>query len=510
MRSIILGLLAAVLIYIPTANAQLFHLNTKHATVLIISYDAQGDILGRGTGFYVDDGIVITNIHVIDGYARYYRIFITDVDGEYNPNCYKDITRSDIKLNLEDDVAYIRVYIECPHTSVCFADEDPDIDSPINIYGYPALGDSFYDSFEMIRHDGVVISEWPAKVGLKEYRGPWLLTDALIHGGNSGGPVVQNGKVVGIAVASHEDSTGKATDGVFIPVSIVKSGLENANNSTFGYTPQLEQQNAAYVAPKPEYPYGSASDPFDPKRKMKIATNGVCSGALGEGGEATGVKGCRCKPSYHKNASETACIPGAEGYIDPYNDLMNQPSTVALNNAVDNGATFSDLDSKDFGYKEVMFLKNSEVISGYPDGSYKPHGEVNRAELLKILVSGFHSHELKGETDCFPDVTDEWFAEYACAAKRLGWIEGYPDGTFRPANSVNRAEAIKIIISSGTDGPVPEQYMPTDVEEGSWFYDYVAKGLGAGIITSHGMFFPGNNLTRTDAAVWIYNGINGG
>lgn len=493
----------ALLTLASPVRAQDFHINSKFATVLIISYDAEGDILGRGSGFFVDEGIIVTNIHVIDGYARYYRIYSTGLDGEFDSSCYKDITRSDIKLNLEDDIAYIRAYINCPHTSVYFASEDPKIGSQISVYGYPALGDSFYSTFEMIRNDGEIISEFPAKVGLKEYRGPWLLTDALIHSGNSGGPVVQDGKVVGIAVASHQDSSGIAIDGVFIPVSIIVSGLENANNSTFGYTPQQDQKNFVYVEPEPEFPYGEAGDPFNPLRKMTIATNSTCDESLGHGGEATGTGGCRCKATYHQNAAKTACVPGAEGWTDPNMDVARAVSTSRVSNIA---PLFSDYDISNKGYTAVRTLKEAGIISGYPDGTFRPQGTINRAELLKILVEGFYPREVLGETGCFPDVGEEWFAPYVCAAKRLGWIDGYPDGTFRPAASINRAEGIKIIISSLTEDRLTPEAVPADVPVDSWFYGYVSMGLELGIIESLNDFLPGNNLTREDASVWLFNG----
>jgi hypothetical protein len=505
MKTIAIALWAILIATIPTATAQEFHENTKYATVLIISYDAQGDPIGRGSGFYIDEGIVITNIHVIGGYGRYYRIFITEDDGEYDPNCYKDITRSDVKLNLEDDVAYIRVYIQCPHTSVFFADEDPEVGSDIQVYGYPANN----NAYNMISNNGTILSEYPATIGLKSYRGPWLLSDALIHGGNSGGPVVQDGKVVGIAVASHQDSEGTARDGIFIPVSIIRSGLANANNSTFGYTPQEQQKNTAYIEPEPENPFGTAGDPFDPLRKKEIASNSDCETSLKHTGEATGYGGCRCKPSYRKNAAKNDCVPGAVGYIDPYKDLVRRKIVVKQSSSSAKVVTpaFSDVQVWDKAYEEIAALKDLGVLGGYPDGTFKPRGNINRAELLKILMEGFHSAQLKGETECFPDVGSEWFAQYVCAAKHLGWVGGYPDGTFRPANSVNRAEAIKIVISSGVYTTPGYQQMPGDVEEGSWFYEFVAKGLNERIITSRGMFYPSNNLTRADAAVWIFNGI---
>lgn len=512
MRTTLLLLLS---LWIPTVSAAEIDENTKLATVFIASYDREGDLIGRGTGFFVDEGIVITNIHVIDGYARYYRIFTTSADGDFDPGCFKDITRSDIKLNLEDDVAYIRVFIDCPHTSVYFAQEDPIIGTDISVYGYPAIGDNFFSSFEMIKTDGKILGEIPAKVKLKEYRGPWLWTNAVIHGGNSGGPIVQDGRVVGIAVAAHINSSGASQDGIFIPVSIIKSGLENANNSTFGYTPQEEQDNAAYnpVEKTIETLRKESNDPFDPPTlDGRIATDKDCANSIGEGAEANGYKGCRCKASYHKNTVGDECVPGATGYVDPYIDLIHSTSTKEANDirkatspVVKN--SFSDIEEGDFGYEAIVDLKSLGIINGYADGTYRPLGVINRAELLKILMNGFHKHRLRGETGCFPDVTNEWYAEYICAAKRLGWISGYPDGTFRPGNSINRAEAIKIVMNSQSTYKDVQIAMPTDVRKGSWFYEYVAKGIVAGIITSDNRFRAASNLTRTDAAVWIYNGI---
>ncbi|MCB9808433.1 S-layer homology domain-containing protein [Candidatus Peribacteria bacterium] len=496
MKASILSLIALLTLMSPRALAQDFHENTKDATVLIISYDIEGHIIGRGSGFYVDEGTIVTNIHVIDGYARYYRIFITGADGKFDSGCFKDITRSDIKLNLEDDIAYIRAYVDCPHTSVYFADSNAAIGSQISIYGYPALGDNFFSSFEMIKNDGEILSEWPAKVGLKEYRGPWYYTDALIHGGNSGGPVVQDGKVIGIAVASHQDASGAATDGIFIPVSIIVSGLMSANNSTFGYTPQNQQKNIAYVEPEPEFPYGEEGDPFNPLRTMTIATNRTCDAALGHGGEATGLGGCQCKPSYHQNSAKTACLPGAEGWTDPNMDLTNKIATTKANTK--QAPLFSDYDESQLGYEAVRSLKEAGVISGYPDGTFQPRGTINRAELLKIIMEGFFPDEIYRETHCFSDIANEWFAPYVCAAKRLGWISGYSDGTFQPSNAINRAEGIKIIVSSLSSDTVQP-----DIATGNWFDGYVEAGMDLGILKSLENFFPGASLTREDAALWI-------
>ncbi len=97
----------------------------------------------------------------------------------------------------------------------------------------------------------------------------------------------------------------------------------------------------------------------------------------------------------------------------------------------------------------ILKIADKGIISGYPDGSFKPELQINRAEFLKILVEATKGTgvEISG-SNCFPDVKNEWFAPYICYAKARGWVGGYPDGSFQPANPVNRAEALKILSQS--------------------------------------------------------------
>ncbi len=310
----------AVLIYLPLhTKAQTTLSNAASSTVFIASFDRDGTLIGRGSGFFIDEGIVITNIHVINGAARYYKIISIGDDNSLDTNCYRDISLSSIKLNLEDDVAYLRTYIDCPHGSLYFADTDPEIGEDIEILGYPALGETFLDSFDLAYTKGVVTKKDVYETINNKDVGPWMKTDAKIYGGNSGGPVIQNGRVVGIAVASYVDKNGNTLDGLFIPVSMIRRGLKYANNSNFAYTPQEQQNNPAYESPSAPQ-YGKIGDPFNPIRNLEKATNALCKYILGHGGESTGYNeqqgdACRCKSSYHSNAAGTTCLPGSPEYV---------------------------------------------------------------------------------------------------------------------------------------------------------------------------------------------------
>jgi len=97
----------------------------------------------------------------------------------------------------------------------------------------------------------------------------------------------------------------------------------------------------------------------------------------------------------------------------------------------------------------IYTARRTAIIEGYPDGSMRPDDPVNRAEALKILLNASRIAPVaaSGSLLTFFDVAaDDWFAPYVQSAQELTVIEGYPDGTFRPGQPITRAEASKIIL----------------------------------------------------------------
>ncbi|MBD3156597.1 hypothetical protein GF369_02090 [Candidatus Peregrinibacteria bacterium] len=136
---------------------------------------------------------------------------------------------------------------------------------------------------------------------------------------------------------------------------------------------------------------------------------------------------------------------------------------VSLVNAQDSGV-FSDITTSYDYYEAIDYLQNEGVVEGYGDGTYKPGNSINRAEFTKIalLASGY---EPEGST-CFPDVTDQWFAPYVCKAQDLGLVDGYPDGMFKPERPINFVEAGKI-VSNGLNLGLDE------TNQNEWFHKYI-------------------------------------
>ncbi|MBI5412245.1 beta-propeller domain-containing protein [Candidatus Peregrinibacteria bacterium] len=156
---------------------------------------------------------------------------------------------------------------------------------------------------------------------------------------------------------------------------------------------------------------------------------------------------------------------------------------------------FSDVTTVHMNRDAIEYLKENKIVEGYTDGSYKPENRINRAEFIKIIVAS----QVKNASgsNCFSDVKREWFASYVCTAQKMGIIEGYPDGSFRPGEYINFAEASKIISKALK---IKEDVVNTNKE---WFAGYV-KGLEDVKAIPSTIDFFDKNITRGEMAEIIW------
>jgi hypothetical protein len=152
---------------------------------------------------------------------------------------------------------------------------------------------------------------------------------------------------------------------------------------------------------------------------------------------------------------------------------------------------FNDVQTTHKNNQAIEYLKNKQVIQGYADGTFKPEKEINRAEMIKILVEG---KGIKPDSNtfqnCFPDVGEEWFAPYVCYAKFKQWIGGYPDGTFKPSQTVSKVESLKMILNAfGVPLSTVAGSTFSDVNVGDWFAPYVRTAKEKGLLEESSITF---------------------
>lgn len=111
----------------------------------------------------------------------------------------------------------------------------------------------------------------------------------------------------------------------------------------------------------------------------------------------------------------------------------------------DNGE-FVDIKDTHPYLQAIRWGKTSRVLNGYPDGTFQPDKTVNRAEFLKIVLEGKGVNVATATAPTkFTDVDENaWYAPYVRYAKAQGIIQGYGDGSFKPSQPVNFAEALKM------------------------------------------------------------------
>lgn len=127
---------------------------------------------------------------------------------------------------------------------------------------------------------------------------------------------------------------------------------------------------------------------------------------------------------------------------------------------------FSDVDPDYEYFDAIDYVEVYGIVEGYSDGTYRPENSINRAEFTKILIEAKYPGEAVTGDDCFTDVAaDQWYAKYVCFAKDEGIISGYSDGSFKPAQYINIAEALKITL---------ETYFPGSFEKTTspWYTKY--------------------------------------
>ncbi len=196
------------------------------------------------------------------------------------------------------------------------------------------------------------------------------------------------------------------------------------------------------------------------------------------------------------NANSYANKVVEESYMSSY----WQGAYYGTKRALNLSTPFMDVPISSPFYEYIIDLYEKGVVSGYPDGTFKPEQGINRAEVLKIILEAFEIPLVEIGDSPFSDVnTSDWFFKYVKTAYEQGIVNGYPDGTFKPANNVNRVECLKIALNTaGVTLPSSGSLNFSDVQATDWFYAYVLYATNESLIdpVSDTLFGAANDMKR--------------
>lgn len=104
---------------------------------------------------------------------------------------------------------------------------------------------------------------------------------------------------------------------------------------------------------------------------------------------------------------------------------------------------YSDVAATSWYNTAVSTLSSMGIITGYPDGTFRPNAAITRAEFAAIAARFDNDGDKTAAK--FSDIATHWAKDEISIAYNNGWITGYPDGTFGPQRDITRAETMTLV-----------------------------------------------------------------
>lgn len=154
--------------------------------------------------------------------------------------------------------------------------------------------------------------------------------------------------------------------------------------------------------------------------------------------------------------------------------------------------------------------KHNDYLHGYEDGTFRPDGNMTRAETAQMFYNLLKDQNV-AITTSFNDVDENaWYAKAVNTMAALGIIKGTGDGKFEPERTITRAEFITMAIRFMDGGIVIGQSTFSDVKDSDWFYGNVLQAANYGWIQGYedDTFRPNNAITRAEVTTIVNRMLN--
>jgi len=233
-------------------------------------------------------------------------------------------------------------------------------------------------------------------------------------------------------------------------------------------------------------------------------------------------------PTTPAEPEEPAQVP-EEDTPDNQEDSENRPSSLFKSDLFDQEAwlnhlaaklratehqdlatAFTDVSDGYWAQKAISLMARLQVANGVGDGTFQPDRSITRAEFAAMLARLFNFKEPSGEPIPFADVHEHWAKDAIERLSRLGIVNGYQDGTFKPDAPITREEMIVMILRIlDTAGlPQTEARNFSDLPQaGDYARDSILTAAQAGIINGYldGSFRPKGLASRAETVTILMN-----
>lgn len=143
---------------------------------------------------------------------------------------------------------------------------------------------------------------------------------------------------------------------------------------------------------------------------------------------------------------------------------------------------FSDVNPGDWYNTSIATMVQAGILTGYSDGTFRPDANITRAEFATIAARFLSNPYSLGVQ--FYDTEGHWAEVYINRAAEVGWINGYPDGSFKPEKYITRAEAVTLVNHVLGRKPHKDHFLPNmviwpDNPETAWYYEDIQEATNS-------------------------------
>jgi len=200
------------------------------------------------------------------------------------------------------------------------------------------------------------------------------------------------------------------------------------------------------------------------------------------------------KPALNKEDHYAYIVGYPDGLVHPERNITRaEVSTIFFRMLLDESREdfwsqenwFSDVPADQWYNNAVSTLSNAGLITGYPDGSFKPNANITRAEFATIAIRFFLEEDVEITENNLTDIKGHWAEANINLAYALNLINGYPDNTFRPDQKITRAEAMTIVNRVLERHPHEDHLLedmiewPDNMDTDAWYYADVQEATNS-------------------------------
>jgi sugar lactone lactonase YvrE len=238
-------------------------------------------------------------------------------------------------------------------------------------------------------------------------------------------------------------------------------------------------------------------------------TNTLEAGTSDHTGSFTAtLGGLTAGTTYYFQAYATNEMGTGKGAVMSFTATATMPPMPAL------PLVFSDVPPSYWAHDVIYNLAGPGYISGYPDGTFKPAGQITRAEVAAIMDKLLNLAPYTPPSPTFTDVSpDDWFYQVVETAVHAGIAKGYSDGTFHPDAPISRQEIACVMVQALGKSQLADsnaQAVTKFLDDQSiawWSRGYIFVALQQEIVHGYpdNTFEPNNETTRAEACAMIVN-----